>query len=294
MGPLVQTPQGVNVGVHNPGETVYIKGNANTDGSIRLVTSERGEVASLEIRTSGIFRSTGLNLAAGSLSLGLDLSIAAQGSQLVIKSIEAGNQDLSLGTEFNDTGSGPPKVPILSGRINRLVVQSDISEERITTSDVDAFIGVTNAFRYTFYFKTGSVAATAPVTLEISKGSAPGGEVFFSEEMPASDWPANTEIVIPLEGGLNITPGNEFSSTLFSNEDFSLLGNFTTGDGRFFAFDVQPFVYEVLISSPQGTDRFLSDSDAELIVDNIGNLILSGDQVVAGTVNINPTIASEG
>lgn len=283
----IQRPSGVNVGVRNPGDIVYIKGDAFTDGSIRFISSAVGQEATLEVRRSGIFRSAGLNLAAASLALGLDLTIAAQGSQLKIESLEAETTDLSLGTEFNDFGSGPPKTPILGARINRIVVQADTSEEEVTTSDTDVFTGLTNAFRYTFYFKTGSVAATTPVTLQISKGSTPGGQIIFSEETPASDWPTNTEVVITLDGGLDISPGKDFSSTLFSDEDFSLLGNFTSGAGRFFAFDIQPFIFELLVSSPQGTDRFLSDNNGDLLVDNAGNLILDGDQVVPGTVSVN-------
>lgn len=284
-GPFISRPSGVNVGVNNPGVIVYIKGNAFTDGSIRFILKDGDSEATLEERVDGIFSPTGLILGAGSLALGLDLSVAAQGAQLKISSVETGTDNLSLGTEFNDTGSGPPKVPLLAPRINRLVVRSDDSQELITTSDTDAFTGITNAFRYTFYFKTGSVAATSSVTLQISKGLTPGGEVFFSEEMPASDWAADIEVVIPLEGGLNLTPGNSFSSTLFSDEDFSLLGNFTTGGGRFFAFDVQPFRFEALISTPEGTDRFLVDNSSGLVVDNEGNIVLSGDQVIAGTVD---------
>jgi len=292
MPPTVQRPPGVDVSVFNPRNTNYIKGNANTDGSIRFVPTTKPKDCKIEIRKDGIFVSAGLGLGASSLALGLDLSTAAQGSQLEIKSVESDSSNLSIGSEFNDLGSAPGKVAVLRERINRVVVQSVTSGELITKSDTNTFTATVaggNAFRYVFYFKTGSVAATASVTLQISKGLTPGGDIFFSKEMPVSDWIANTEVVVELEGGLNITPGNDFSTTLFSDEDFSLLGDFVTpGVGRFFAFDIQPYEYQVLISASKGTNRFLFNNNAEQIIDNNGNILLTGTQVVEGVIDLNP------
>jgi len=258
------------------------------EDSVRIVPSKERHEVTFEIKREGIFQPAGIDLSAQSLSLGLDLNILAQGSQLNIESVEAGTEDLSIGARFDDTGSDVAKVPILGQRINRLVIQSDTSEDKSFFTDSDSFVGVTNAFRYTFYFKTGSLAATANVTLEISKGITAGGEIFFRKEMPASDWPANTEVVVELEGGLNITSGNSFTSTLSSPNEFSLLGNFTSSAGRFVALDVQPFVFETLISTPSGTDRFLTALDSEFIADNSGNMVLSGSQVSqTSTMDIN-------
>lgn len=274
------------VNIVNNLSVVYIRGNEFTDDSIRLFIVDNGNTSVTEIqkRVSGVWAATSFMTGPTSLFLGLDLSLSAQGNMLSIESVESSAKELSIGAEFSDSGSDPAKVSILSTRINRLVVRSDISEELVTQSDTDAFTGLTNAFRYKFYFKTGSVAATDTVTLTITKGLTPGGAVFFKKEMPVSDWSANTEVEIELEGGLNITPGNGFSSTLSSPSDFSLLGNFSTGGGRFFAFDIQPFVFETLISTPTGTDRFLSDNSASFLADNSGNMVLQGAQVVPGSV----------
>lgn len=51
----IQIPGGVNVGVNNPGTTVYIKGNENTDGSIRTIYTIDDDLTRVEKRRSGVW-----------------------------------------------------------------------------------------------------------------------------------------------------------------------------------------------------------------------------------------------
>lgn len=48
MSIIVQRPPGVNVGVNNPGTTVYIQGNDTTDGSLRFTTDGNGNILAEE------------------------------------------------------------------------------------------------------------------------------------------------------------------------------------------------------------------------------------------------------
>jgi len=57
MAITIQRPSGVNVGVNNPGTTVYIQGRENLDGSVRLITDEDGNILA-EIRVSGVWSPT--------------------------------------------------------------------------------------------------------------------------------------------------------------------------------------------------------------------------------------------
>lgn len=45
----------INVGVNNPGDVLYVKGNANTDGSIRIIYSISDDLTIIERRTSGVW-----------------------------------------------------------------------------------------------------------------------------------------------------------------------------------------------------------------------------------------------
>ncbi len=51
----IQRPSGVNVGVNNPGDTIYIKGNESTDGSLRIIADASGAFGVMEQRVSGIW-----------------------------------------------------------------------------------------------------------------------------------------------------------------------------------------------------------------------------------------------
>ncbi len=51
----IQRPSGVNVGVNNPGDTVYIKGNEFTDGSLRQIADASGTFGVTETRISGVW-----------------------------------------------------------------------------------------------------------------------------------------------------------------------------------------------------------------------------------------------
>ena len=52
MAVSIQRPSGVNVGVNNPGDTVYISGNDSTDGATRFMVDSAG-VAVFQIRVAG-------------------------------------------------------------------------------------------------------------------------------------------------------------------------------------------------------------------------------------------------
>lgn len=58
----IQRPSGVNVGVLNPGTTVYIKGDDNTDGSFRITLDENETSIRIEERVSGVWILTSLEL----------------------------------------------------------------------------------------------------------------------------------------------------------------------------------------------------------------------------------------
>ena len=55
MSLFIQRPPGINVGVNNPGTTVYIKGSEFVDGSQRIVYSEPNGPPQFEARILGIW-----------------------------------------------------------------------------------------------------------------------------------------------------------------------------------------------------------------------------------------------
>ena len=95
--------------------------------------------------------------------------------------------------------------------------------------------------------------------------------------MPASQWPASTEVVVVLDGALSLSVGAPLLLTISSNSNFSLIGDLANG-GNFFAMDFQEFLLEDVIAIPTGTDRFLADNFGEIVIDNSGNTMMFGEQ----------------
>ena len=283
---LIQRPPGVNVGVNNPGTIVYLSGNDTTDGSVRLSVDTDG-IAELQERDQGIWAAGELRLAAGTLFLGQDVAISGVGSHIQINSIESGNKSLLLETRFDDAGTTLPHSHVLSPRQNRVVFSSNEVGEIVTSLfelEVASFI---TAFRYQYYFKTGSVAATQPVTMTLTKGHAPGGTLVFTKTMPSSQWSANTEVVVKLDGALSLSMGAPLLLTISSNSDFSLIGDFDNG-GNFFAMDFQLFTLEDVIAIPTGTNRFMFNNAGRMIIDNKGHPVMFGKQGSLSTATPTP------
>lgn len=271
----------------NDSSVLYIKGDEFTDGSIRFVVDFSDKNGEIQHRTSGIWESTGFRLAAGTLFLERDISLSSIGSHLQTESVESGIKTLVSHIAFDDTGTSVPHTPILGQRLNRVVFSSNETGEDVFTKFELETSGINTGFRYNYYFKTGSVAATSPVTMTLSKGHAPGGIIFFQKVMPASQWSANTEVVIDLGHGISITVDQEILLTIESANNFSLKGSQAAG-GNFFALDFQPLSNEDLVSLPTGTDRFLTSfNSCQLIIDNSGNIV-SRDET--GNIAVPPAL----
>lgn len=278
MAVVVQRATGPNLTVSNPSDVVYLKGDEFTDGSVRLQPlDEHINVPHIELRVAGIWKDTGLALDGDTLFLGNDVSIGAHGSHLITRSTENTGKSLLLETNFDDAGTGLPHAHRLGSRVNHAVFSSNETGEIITSLFELAVTSFLTAFRYTYYFKTGSVAATAPVTMTLSKGSTPGGTVVHTTTMPASQWAASVEVAVELVGALQLSIGAPLLLTISSAANFSLIGDVANG-GNFFAMDFQTFELEDVISIPTGTDRFLADNFAGAMFDNSGNPVMFGEQ----------------
>lgn len=62
MASMIQRPSGVNVGVNNPGKTIYIKGNENTDGSFRIILNAGNMLVLFEVRVAGTWVSAAIEV----------------------------------------------------------------------------------------------------------------------------------------------------------------------------------------------------------------------------------------
>ena len=205
----ITRPNSPDLSVRNAKEFVYVKGDATTDGSLRFdpSLSNPGAVA-VQLRTEGVWDRTALDIAASTLHIGHDLSLAAAGEWLETDSITHEHKSLVPHIEFNDAvGTQFAHSPLVSLKYYRYLFQQDVRDELIGTSISDTLVIGRKALNSKIYLKGGSVAPTEPVTLSFRKDS-PSGDLFWRRGIPPSTFMVNK--FGPVEGA-SAAPNPAFS-----------------------------------------------------------------------------------
>jgi hypothetical protein len=259
---------------------IYITGDADTNGSIRLrpdaTTGLGGEV---QLRASGVWNTTSWQVAGESIEVGLNIALSSGGDWLVQDVVQSAETSIVPHLVFSDTGSELYAKFIKPGPLLvRQIGQPDDSGE-FTGVKVNFLgnppVGILND---AIYFKTGATAATAPVRLRVAVNNFAelGGDLIYDRNQPVTDFPANTEIRLPFIGLLEGNPIRFHYFTLSSDEDFSLLT--AVGDTNpWVATDLQEILLEDIMTSTVGMDRVLTDNDAHIVSDISGDLVLDGE-----------------
>lgn len=269
----IQRPSGVNVGVNNPGNIVYLIGNENTDGSIRLIPGT-DDIQQIQKRENGVWNPTSLELSADSLNMGLGFKLSVASSHLIVAP-EGSKKGIVTTTRYDDTGSEEPHSVFLSTKDIRVVVQSDESLEQTLTNHIGVAIVAADAFGAAVYFKTGSIGASAPVLFENTEGIPPNDILFLRKEFPASTFPANTEVKIDIDSGVVFSIGTQVNPKLTSAQPFSILYN-AAGIRFWTAVDRQKFTEESIFTYPTGFARILMAGDGNPVSDNSGEFVIKG------------------
>ena len=183
-------------------EFIYVKGDADTDGSIRLMPDAVDAVnVEFQLRSNGVWNDTGIQIAASTVYLGRELEVSS-GAEYIRTTVasEPGFQSLAPHIPYTEeSGTSPyPDTPILSPITIREVFQPDDSREVSGTTIAYAGPAPRRELTTAAYYKTGSIAATEPVTLEFRRDSE-SGILFFRIEYPSSTFPAESEIRLDLK-----------------------------------------------------------------------------------------------
>jgi len=191
-------PSGVNVGVNNPGTTIYITGNESTDGSIRLILESGETIANIELRTSGIWNDTSLRFSSGSVEVGRDLKLEAAADFIKTENpsgFSVHSIALVPHIPFSSTGTIFPHTPIADVLADNVIFSTAISETSGTT--ISQTFSITSAqIIDTIEYEVGTVGATNEVRHTIYKGTDNTGSVISQMNLPASDFIANTTATI--------------------------------------------------------------------------------------------------
>lgn len=222
----IQRPSGVNVGVNNPGKTVYIgninadtPANENTDGTIRLIFTVGDSSAHIELRANGVFNDTGFRYAASSVSIGRDTILSGSAGFIETNNpsgIVGHTRSIIPHTRFDDSGTAQPQTAILKATEIFDVFTGAVSEIESTTIGIN--LGVSpGRFLEVSIHEVGSVGSSEPVTVTIYIGTDNTGFIKDRRELPADGMVANTTLEIDYDNDLGFRAGEanfmEFVST---------------------------------------------------------------------------------
>lgn len=223
--PNTQRPSGTNVGVFNPGETVYVTGNDFTDGSIRLIVDDAAENVEFQFRASGVWNVTGIQIAAASIFLGWSLKLSGAGEWLQTSELVSGDTSLIPHVFYTDAGTGTVHSPVLGAKVIKNILQPDDSDEVTGTLLSIDVTGTDDTLLSKAYFRVGSIGSTSPVMITLRAGSSTGA-IFWQENFPTSTFgTANSEVAIELESLVEASVGEDIYVEMASDNTISLKSN---------------------------------------------------------------------
>ena len=164
----IQRPSGVNVGVNNPGITVYIKGNESTDGSLRLNVVPNGgsTVTEIQRRINGIWQPASFKTGANSVLVGTLVELSAAGAHLITTDSVGSLNFLARSTVESGVSTSLATMLNAISFNERVIFRSDESGTftgtSISTIDLNNTIHLITS---SFHFKTGATPASQPVTI---------------------------------------------------------------------------------------------------------------------------------
>lgn len=276
--PEVQRPTGRDVTKRNFPELIYIKGDGDTDGSIRFQPDPIDTAnAEIEYRTSGVWNTTGLDISGNTLWLGREMRISAFGE--FIQGFDDFEDLLQIHPHIhynNDGTSEGGYMPHLDPR-EQNTVQSDFSSEIIGSLLTFQTIPLPDT-RITdeIIIRVGSVAPTGNVLVEGWRDAIGGTLPVMRTTYPAAalDQPEGTEIEVLLPNAIQFgNVGTYIRLTVDDDSDMSLQSD--SGGIPWMALRSWPLSDDAVITAPL-VSKFITTITSDTIADNNGNLVLAG------------------
>lgn len=271
---------GTPVSQENLANVVYIKGDADTDGSIRVVPDITfGTEAEFQRRASGVWNDTGIQIAGSTVYLGRELRLSSGGQWLMTRDASEGKKALVPQMEFTDAAGSRdmPFVAALDAKSSDVPIQTDGTGEFVGTSFSYNFTSASIFLFADITLHTGATAATSPVTVTFRRASL-SGQIFYTRTFPASAFAANTAVRIETDSLVEFNPDDVAFVILESATNFSLetnlAGDSPRREGSFFRLTEVGVVTDANLQS-----RFLLDGDGQIIFDNAGAPVINGSSI---------------
>lgn len=205
--------------------TLYIVGDADTDGSIRILfDTTENTISNFELRTNGVFNDTGVRIASSSLSIGRDMTLSAVAGHLETfnpSAVVGHTKGLIPHILFTDAGTAGLETPIVKAEEIFTVFGTAVSETIGTTISIN--IGTTpGRIIEESIHEVGTVGSSEPVTVKFFVGSDNTGFLFNKKILPATALVANTTLEINYDNDLGFDENTAIFQEFTSDANFSL------------------------------------------------------------------------
>jgi len=225
----IQHPTGgPDVTRRNKRDTLFVRGNENTDGSIRFFKrsgANDNEFVRVEKRDNGSFNLTGLKFSGGSIHIGESLSLSASGSFIRTKNLAEVNPEIfALVPEipFDPEGTDFLITPFLDKMILDPVLPGPTFTQTTSTLISQICPASTGRVVETILHEAGSLSANNPVDYKIFVGTDNTGPLIFEVTLPPSAFAANQPVVVFLNSSVVFEEGANIFIEMSSITSFSL------------------------------------------------------------------------
>jgi hypothetical protein len=263
----------------NPANVIYIKGNENTDGSLRIIPDHTHDGAHFEfqLRANGVWNPTTLDVSGETaLSIGEGLDLGAAGPHLMSKDVATNTRFLHGRTAFSDSAgtAEAAKTPFLTPKVIRSILQPDDSGEKLGT-EVHWHETLAKSRVVTKIYLKVTTAATNNVTLNLHAGDAHGA-LIFTHRLSSSELTVG-EVGIELPGWVNqetIGTNIHFEVNVDSNGTIGIASNISNIT-PWYAYDYFTETHSIMAPMNITADSMIFDDVTQRhVITNEGNMIV--------------------
>lgn len=260
-------PDGSITGLRVPDSSALTLEISGSDNVRLAVDSDRG-ILIVEQYIDGIWEPASFATGPESLWIGRAVGIAAGGHHILTED-HTGQYHFHTHSDFDgDLSLSDSKTLYAYYFSEGYIAQDDDSNEWIGT----AFNWQSTATIYGLmqkgYWRTGSVAATEPVRIQVWEGTGMGGFLIFDQTYPASTFPANSEVGTHEAGFIELEVGMTYFTQISSTATFSLKTN---------AAETEPWTAIDLVMVRY--DNLLQTTEWEETTYNVGQYFIDSRQI---------------
>ena len=254
--------------------TVYLYGDEDTDGSLRIVPDlDKGTEFEFQRRQDGVWNDTGIVIAASTVYLGRELQISGGGEWVLTRDDSSSLRSFLPHVRFDLVEGTDQTVAVPStGAISAgVILQPDDSGE-ISSSTIQ-FIGLSTStvLANALILKTGA-AATGAVKVKMHRDTFDGAGLFYERNYPASSFPTDSEVLLSTDGLVELRAGEPFFVTLTCEGTLTLKAD-STNTTPYFGGDSYELTEHTITPDEFG------GALTRAVVSG-GDVVTSGDEIV--------------